>query len=474
MTSPVILTKAVIDDCDLYANTFFKRHRNESICTESHSDSNDEIAMAVDDHCREEHHLMKSLGLPTQFYSNRVLNKRSKKSTVKTKTTAKQKKSKDVIALTKKLSQLCRPESDDMVKNQVMTADDESSDDYGWFQTNLKGTQAVDWSALKREHLWIDLNDSDDEQQSSQDKTRPEDKDDEQTNTTDANNESFRSTSGAKRLIIKSFVNDGSDSDDDPPEERYTLIKRAHESDAMDLNEEPVAQKCAVNLEAFTVSEKGVNYKKPKSKYWHQRYRLFSRFDEGIRMDSESWYSVTPERIAEHIAQRFSLNNHNYIIIDAFCGSGGNTIQFALISDAVKVIAIDIDAVKIHNAKHNALIYGVDHRIEFICGDFMVLAKSGALFGDAVFLSPPWGGPKYLSLDVYTLGMMSPSGADVYNVTKDHISANIGILLPRNIDTKGVEQLAGVGNRVEIEDNLMNGKIKTKTAYFGDLIIDKS
>jgi len=39
-------------------------------------------------------------------------------------------------------------------------------------------------------------------------------------------------------------------------------------------------------------------------KYWKQRYKLFSRFDKGIQMDREGWFSVTPERIAHHIANR--------------------------------------------------------------------------------------------------------------------------------------------------------------------------
>ena len=39
------------------------------------------------------------------------------------------------------------------------------------------------------------------------------------------------------------------------------------------------------------------------SKYWTQRYRVFSRYDEGVRLDPEFWYSVTPERIAEHISE---------------------------------------------------------------------------------------------------------------------------------------------------------------------------
>ena len=33
-------------------------------------------------------------------------------------------------------------------------------------------------------------------------------------------------------------------------------------------------------------------------KYWLQRYTLFSRFDEGVALDEEGWYSVTPEAIA--------------------------------------------------------------------------------------------------------------------------------------------------------------------------------
>ena len=42
------------------------------------------------------------------------------------------------------------------------------------------------------------------------------------------------------------------------------------------------------------------------NKYWAQRKRLFSKFDEGIQLDKESWYSVTPEAIANHIARRMS------------------------------------------------------------------------------------------------------------------------------------------------------------------------
>lgn len=39
----------------------------------------------------------------------------------------------------------------------------------------------------------------------------------------------------------------------------------------------------------------------------------------------ESWFSVTPERIAKHIAERCACG----VMVDAFCGAGGNAIQFA-------------------------------------------------------------------------------------------------------------------------------------------------
>lgn len=60
------------------------------------------------------------------------------------------------------------------------------------------------------------------------------------------------------------------------------------------------------------------------------------------------------------------------MIIDAFCGCGGNSIQFAL--NCERVIAIDLDPVKLHCARENAKIYGVEDRIEFILGDFFELA----------------------------------------------------------------------------------------------------
>ena len=74
----------------------------------------------------------------------------------------------------------------------------------------------------------------------------------------------------------------------------------------------------------------------------------------------------------------------------------------------VLVIAIDIDPVKIECARHNAEIYKVADRIQFIQGDFMKLAPT--LKADVIFLSPPWGGPGYVQEEVFDLQNMIING----------------------------------------------------------------
>ncbi len=126
------------------------------------------------------------------------------------------------------------------------------------------------------------------------------------------------------------------------------------------------------------------------AKFWKRRYDLWWRFDAGVLMDAGmrarcpgfcprlaqlthaayavGWYSVTPEHIARQIAERC----RSAVVIDAFAGVGGNAIQFAFTCE--RVIAIELDPLRLACAQHNARVYGVADRIEFICGDFLQLA----------------------------------------------------------------------------------------------------
>lgn len=80
-----------------------------------------------------------------------------------------------------------------------------------------------------------------------------------------------------------------------------------------------------------------------------------------------------------------------------------------LLGGLLSVLAVDIDPVKLDMARHNAAVYNVAHQMDFLQGDFLQLAPS--LQGDVVFLSPPWGGPDYLSAEVFDIRtMMEPDG----------------------------------------------------------------
>ncbi|CAB3407868.1 unnamed protein product [Caenorhabditis bovis] len=210
-------------------------------------------------------------------------------------------------------------------------------------------------------------------------------------------------------------------------------------------------------------------------KYLNQKYRLFSRLDEGIIMDREGWFSVTPEKIAEHIADRMVRDGRS-LIVDAFTGVGGNAIQFAL--RGAYVIAIDLDPVRLKCARHNAKVYGVDEYISFICADYFNVAATWAKNPehapkiDAVFLSPPWGGPSYLKQTSFDLGEdCCPNGIDIFDATMK-ITRNIAYFLPRHTKMNQlIDQCRKIKSKMEVEQSSLNSKIKTMTVYFGELAV---
>jgi trimethylguanosine synthase len=163
-------------------------------------------------------------------------------------------------------------------------------------------------------------------------------------------------------------------------------------------------------------------------KYWSQRYNYFNKFDEGIQMDAESWFMVTHENIANRIARRVKKLKR---IMDGFAGVCGNVIAFAAFAD---VIAIDIERTKLEFASNNASIYNREERIEFVHGDFFEKAEA---FGpvDAVFLSPPWGGPTYKDAPYDIFTMMTPDVTQIIEMC-NRITRNIIFYLPRNIDPR--------------------------------------
>jgi hypothetical protein len=92
-------------------------------------------------------------------------------------------------------------------------------------------------------------------------------------------------------------------------------------------------------------------------------------------------YSLTPEVLALRLGERATGRS----VVDACCGSGGNTLGFARAGCAVT--AIELDAERLAEARHNARVYGVKPR--FLAGDARELVPT--LSADILFVDPPWG-----------------------------------------------------------------------------------
>ena len=258
--------------------------------------------------------------------------------------------------------------------------------------------------------------------------------------------------------------------------------------------------------EAPSVGESGQQaqsekHRIPHPKYWAQRHRFFSLFDHGVRLDTEAWFSVTPERIANHQAKRChrslcglrlgsggeeqttgtSTTNcglRQLVVLDAFCGVAGNTIAFARRA-GVHVIACDNDEARLELASHNADVYGVRDSIDFVCDDVVATMKSAvacsrrrdATLIDMIFLSPPWGGPEYLDAESFDLRDQLVSGLDLIDVLKLALAVtpNVACFLPRNTDLQPlIDALSPNGGaHFETERMILNGKCKAMTLYFG-------
>lgn len=69
-------------------------------------------------------------------------------------------------------------------------------------------------------------------------------------------------------------------------------------------------------------------------------------------------------------AERLSCN----IALDGFGGVGGNAVQLAMTCKQVLVCDNNMDRLLL--ARHNAEIYGVAHKLDFVCCDILKMAPS--------------------------------------------------------------------------------------------------
>ncbi|PVI07033.1 trimethylguanosine synthase [Periconia macrospinosa] len=207
-------------------------------------------------------------------------------------------------------------------------------------------------------------------------------------------------------------------------------------------------------------------------KYWHQRFRIWQCYNQGIWMTEDAWFGVTPEpianKIAVHIAE--SAPKEKTVIIDAFAGVGGNAIAFARNEHFDQVFAIEKDPKTMKCAKHNAKVYGVDKKIVWCAGDCFDIIKR-RFSGNTniiIFASPPWGGTEYSHDDVFDLSKMEPYNLEKLYTSFSKYSKHVVLYLPRTSDLNQLARYAPGDKKVEIAHYCIMGASKALCAYYGD------
>lgn len=281
--------------------------------------------------------------------------------------------------------------------------------------------------------------------------------------------------------------------------------------------------------DSYNEDEMNTIYNNPKQfqgvmrKYWAQRHNLFCKYDEGILLTKELWFSVTPERISKYVAraiyeqlaaararQAQPATDSPFRILDGFCGGGGNITQFLQYPDCV-VYAVDNNHRHLECTKNNALVYcgseSVDERLRLLPMDWNYadpdapaaaaddpdhsdsdsddhdledavyasgsqslrsLRELAALRFDCVFGSPPWGGPEYIKADKYNLDCLQPFDLTKMLLVLRTYSEFVCLFLPKNID---IEQLVAATREAYLQhppQSLGGGakvKVKVKVVH---------
>lgn len=219
---------------------------------------------------------------------------------------------------------------------------------------------------------------------------------------------------------------------------------------------------------AETVSSffyKWIEKNRTNSSYYMRRHKLFSKYDEGIKLNNEQWHSVTPEKVAKQVASRTAqVYPNSRHVIDAFGGAAGNTIQFALNESFSRVGYVEMNPEVFDLATNNARIYDVDQNIDFVqCNFFDYECEKDENI--VIFASPPWGGTDYKNSEIWDMHAAKPSIPSILEHARK-ITPNICIFLPRNTSEEDLRSLRQSNESLLIEYLYLAGYCQGLCAYF--------
>lgn len=204
-------------------------------------------------------------------------------------------------------------------------------------------------------------------------------------------------------------------------------------------------------------------------KFFKRKYDLFSKFDEGIQLNDQQWYSVTPESIARYTALQIQHRFPNTTtVFDPFGGAGGNTIQLGLFFD--RVIYNELDKKTYEDGINNAGVYGLE--VESYNEDFYDITPEQLQMDpetSVLFASPPWGGPSYLDQQFWDLDTEQGEKLSVFKIVKHALkfTKNLCLFLPKTSNLKQIAKLVPKNTKANVDYVHSNGRCIGMVVFIG-------
>jgi len=215
--------------------------------------------------------------------------------------------------------------------------------------------------------------------------------------------------------------------------------------------------------------------------FYARRKHLFSRFDEGIVLSDEMFYSVMPEAFGEHVGEKIHRICPSLPVLDLFGGAGGQAISMAKFVPMVYTIEYNID--NFAQMQNNVRVYDRTGQVVMILGDVFELAVKLARNTSfaCVTISPPWGGLNYREqqeFDIHSLQMGGHDGDDLLALLRAlrPYCDRCTLHLPRTTSVESYRELrrafCSSGENEEevgcvLEEMQYSGQTRMTTVYLG-------
>ncbi len=187
---------------------------------------------------------------------------------------------------------------------------------------------------------------------------------------------------------------------------------------------------------------------------------MIQKFGKEYVVNDDTYHMGIHQALGEHVATRFEECK---VVLDACAGAG--FMSLALARHVSKVIAVDINAEHLAQARENARIEERVEQIEFVEGDVLKVLP-GIPFLDGAFLDPDWARPgDKKTIHVSALENMEPSATRLYMEVAEK-TKNICLRLPKTFNSEELKKLPAC----EFEAVYLNDDLKFYCAYWGKLV----